>query len=167
MTSPPSNHSPDETVHFDAVLQPHRSLSPTGFAVLMGAVATVGFVIGIAFMLAGAWPVFGFCGVEILLFYIFFRLNYRQARSYETVRLTDAALTVRRVAPSGKVKTWRFQPNWLRVTIDDPPAHNSQLMLGSHGRSLVIGAFLTPEERLEVAAALKAALIDWRQPSPA
>src|SRR3546814_13652527 len=49
---------------FDAILTPHRSLSPTGFLVLMSLVALVGFGIGIAFLTIGAWPVFGFCGLE-------------------------------------------------------------------------------------------------------
>ena len=46
--------------------------------------------------------------------------------------------------------------------MDDPPGHDSALRLTSHGQSLVIGAFLTPEERLEVAHALRAALDEWR-----
>jgi hypothetical protein len=49
------------------------------------------------------------------------------------------------------------------VTIDDPPRHDSQLVLSSHGRALAIGAFLTAEERAEVARALRAALAAHRQ----
>ena len=36
-------------------------------------------------------------------------------------------------------------------------------MLSSHGRTLVVGAFLSPEERLELARALRAALAAHRQ----
>ena len=32
------------------------------------------------FLLAGAWPVFGFFGLDVLLVYWAFRLNYRRAR---------------------------------------------------------------------------------------
>jgi uncharacterized membrane protein len=155
-----------ERVFFDAVLHPHRSLSPAGFAIVMSCVALAGLTLGTVFLLAGAWPVFGFCGLEIVLLYVLFRLNYREARRHETVRLTDAALVVRRVAPSGSVKTWRFQPYWLRVSIDDPPRHHSQITLTSHGRSLVIGAFLTPAERLELATAIRDALESCRQAPP-
>ncbi|HET8726317.1 MAG TPA: DUF2244 domain-containing protein, partial [Alphaproteobacteria bacterium] len=47
---------------------------------------------------------------------------------------------------------------WLRVSMDDPPGHESQVILSSHGQSLVVGAFLTPEERLDFARALRSAL---------
>jgi uncharacterized membrane protein len=51
----------------------------------------------------------------------------------------------------------------VRITIDDPPRPDSQLILSSHGRSLVVGAFLSPEERLEVGKALRAVLAAHRQ----
>lgn len=145
-------------VWFDAVLHPHRSLSPLGFIILMVALAGVSFAMGIAFVMAGAWPVFGFFGLDVLLVYLAFRANYRSGMVYETLRLTSADFTVRRVLPNGKSKTWSFQPYWLRVEMDNPPQSDSELRLSSHGRSLVIGSFLTPVERLEVAEAISAAL---------
>jgi len=149
---------------FDAILQPHTSLSPRGFLLLMSAIASVSFVAGMAFMLAGAWPIFGFFGLDVLLIYLAFKSNYRWARMYETVRLTEDALLVERISPSGKVQRWRFQPYWLRVDIDDPVRHDSQLVISSHGKRLQIGAFLTPDERAEFADALRDALSGLRQP---
>ena len=77
--------------------------------------------------------------------------------------LSETELTVDRHALDGKKEHWSFQPNWLRVRMDDPPEHESQLTLTSHGRTLTIGAFLTPEERLEVAKELRAAIGKWRR----
>jgi uncharacterized membrane protein len=150
---------------FDAVLRPHRSLSKLGFLIFMAALATISFAAGILFLLQGAWPVFGFFGIEVGLVYIAFKLNYRSGRLTETVQLDAKELLVRRVDPAGRAASWTFQPNWLRVSIDNPPEHESQLVLTSHGRSLTIGSFLTPEERLEVAQGLRAALARWREPS--
>jgi uncharacterized membrane protein len=147
---------------FDAILRPHRSLGPLGFVVLMSLVALVGCAIGVAFLLMGAWPVLGFCGLEIVLLYICFRLSYRSGRVVERVRLLEDALVVERFAADGQARRWTFQPYWLRVLIDDPPAHDSLLTLSSHGRSLVIGSFLTPAERLDFAQALRAALASQR-----
>jgi len=109
-------------------------------------------------VMMGAWPVTGFFGLDVLLIYLAFRINYRRARMFETVSLTPDALTVERVNHRGRRQTWRFQPYWLRVSMDDPPQHDSALILSSHGRSLVIGAFLSPEERLDFARALRHAL---------
>jgi uncharacterized membrane protein len=142
-----------EPVLFDALLTPHRSLSPRGFALLMAIAGLVGFGFGAAFLVMGAWPIFGFCGAEWLLFYVCFRLNYRAARMRERVRLTPGLLTVERRDPRGKTQSWSFQPYWLRVEMDDPPEHGSQLSLASHGKRLTIGSFLSPPERQDLAEA--------------
>jgi uncharacterized membrane protein len=149
-------------VFFDATLHPNRSLSPYGFRILMLIAGVSVVVIGVLFVLAGAWPVFGFSGAEFLLLYFAFRLNYRSGRAYERVLLTERRLEVMRFSPKGEVGRWAFEPTWLQISMDDPPRHDSQLRLSSHGRSLVIGAFLTPAERAEVAEALRQAVAQWR-----
>ena len=150
---------------FDALLTPHRSLSPRGFMVLMAAICAFSFSAGLGFFLAGAWPVVGFLGLDVLLVYVAFRINFRHGRMYETLRLSREALTVQRVDHWGKVKRWLFQPAWLQVLIDDPPRQESQLTLRSHGRSVRVGAFLTPAERLGVAKALRRALARLHGPA--
>lgn len=154
-------------LYFDAVLRPNRSLSPRGFFWLMVAFGVACFATGVGFITAGAWPVFGFFGLDVLILYVAFRASYRTGNLAEEIRLTDRELTVRRVFPSGRARTWRFQPTWLQVNIDQPPEHHSQLTLRSHGSTLTVGSFLTPEERLEVANALRAALDRQRRARPA
>ncbi len=156
---------PTEKLFFDARLRPHRSLSPRGFLLLMIVVAAVAFLAGLVFFLIGAWPVVGFLGLDVALVYLAFKINYRHGRMYETLRLTRGDLTVERIDHWGARKTWRFQPAWLQVLIDDPPGHDSQLVLRSHGKSLPIGGFLTPEERADLTAALRRALEQTRAPA--
>jgi len=151
-----------EPILFDVALYPHRSLGPRGFAILMTAIGLVGFCGGLAFLLMGAWPVFGFFGLDVALIYWAFKASYRSGRAHEIVRLTPRELTVERVAPSGESRRWSFQPYWLRVVLDEFPGRASQLILRSHGRSLAIGAFLTPQERGEIATALRLALAKCR-----
>lgn len=143
---------------FDAVLTPHRSLGPLGFWALMAVVAAVNIGLGVSFMLRGAWPIFAFCGLDVIALYAMFQLNYRAARMHERVRLLPGELIVERRDVGGEVQRWSFQPFWLRVLMDDPPEHGSQLVLSSHGRSLAIGGFLSPGERLDLAKALQRAL---------
>ena len=148
----------EEPIRFDAILHPHASLTPRGFFLLMAFIGVISFCAGVAFVIAGAWPVFGFFGVDMILVYLAFKLNFRDARRYETLQLTDTTLTVERVAPSGKRERWRFQPYWLQVEIDDNPAPGSSLTLRSHGRIIEIGSFLTVDEKVDLANALRAEL---------
>jgi len=149
---------------FDAILHPHTSLSPRGFLLFMALLCAMSFTAGIAFMLAGAWPVFGFFGLDVLIVWLAFRANYRAGRRCERLVLTDDALTVERVSPGGARRSWRFQPYWLAVVLDEPPRRGAPLTLRSHGRALEIGAFLTPEEKQELAEALRAELRRLREP---
>ena len=151
---------------FDAILQPHTSLEPRGFMLVMALVGVTSFIAGIAFVIAGAWPVFGFLGLDVALVYVAFRMNYRDARRYETVTLTDDELTVRKVDPSGRRRTFQFQPYWLQVDLDDPPGPGSELMLRTHGMALEIGKFLTAEEKADFARALRAELRSLRERGP-
>jgi uncharacterized membrane protein len=154
-----------EPAAFDAVLYPNQSLGQGGFALLMGAIVLVSATIGAGFVMVGAWPVTGFLGLDVLLLYLAFRWSYRQGRRAEFIRLDGESLVVRRVEPGGRQHEWCFQPYWVRVVMDDPPRHDSQLLLVSHGQRLAIGSFLTAGERLELAHALRGALHRHRGPS--
>jgi uncharacterized membrane protein len=147
-----------QSCYFDAELVPHRSLSARGFRIMMAVVIVANLTVGAVFYFSGAWPIFGFMGLDVGLLYFFFRLNYRNAQLLETLRLTDDALEVRRRFPDGEERRWIFEPYWLRVEIDDPPGHDSKLVLSARQRRVTIGSFLTAEERGEVARALREAL---------
>ena len=58
-----------EPTLFSATITPHRSLGQAGFLVLMLVFGGVSFCTGVAFLLMGAWPVFGFFGLDVLLLY--------------------------------------------------------------------------------------------------
>jgi uncharacterized membrane protein len=158
MTRSNTGEHPGGPLYFDARLTPHRSLGRGGFLMLMIAVCAIGFAAGSAFYLAGAWPVAGFLGLDVALIYGAFRINYRRARTYETVRLSCDDLWVEHVTHRGEKRTWRFQPYWLQVLMDAPGCGDGRLVLRSHGQSLEIAGFLPPAERSDLASALRAAL---------
>jgi uncharacterized membrane protein len=149
-------------VFLDAVLAPHRSLPRRGFNILMLILGVVSFVYGMAFALMGAWPVFGFLGLDVLLVWIAFRLNYRSARQREHVRLVEESLTVERTDVRGSRRLWRFQPYWLRVHFVEEDEATNRLFIRSHGRSLALATFLGPAQRRDFAQRLQSALGDWR-----
>lgn len=143
---------------FDAVLYPNRSLPNAGFMAVMGVVIAVNLMLGSYFFSVGAWPVLAFCGLDILIVWLAFKLSYRQGRLRERVRVTPGEMLVARVMPSGHEARWRLQPAWTRVDIDRPVGHESQVRVVSKGETLILGAFLSPEERARFAEALSGAL---------
>ena len=132
--------------------------------VLMAAIFSVSFGTGLLFFMLGAWPVIGFMGLDVLLIYVAFKLNFRALRLYETVDLTPEALTVTRVKPSGKEQVWSFNPYWVRLKLDSRVRRTSELSLSSHGDRLVFASFLTDTEREDFAEALGAALTEAKSP---
>jgi uncharacterized membrane protein len=149
---------------FSAVLTPHRSLGPTGFLVFMLCIAGISFVTGMFFVMLGAWPIFGFFGLDVLLVYWAFRANYRTARAYEEVTVTATELTIRQVSHRGRVREWTLNPIWVKL---DRIVHEEfgieRLFLVSHGRRLPIAAFLGPAEKASFAHALTKALGEARR----
>ncbi|MEJ8574988.1 DUF2244 domain-containing protein [Microbaculum marinum] len=152
---------------FSAVITPHRSLSRRGFIVFMCVLGGVSFTAGIVFLSMGAWPVFGFFGLDVLLVWFAFRANYRAARARETIVVTESDLLVRRVSARGAVAEWRFNPYWVRIdTGRDHEGTLTRLSLASHGRKLDIAYWLSPPEKTEFMHALAGALATARRGLP-
>ena len=149
----------DQPKLFSARLTPHRSLNRTGFLVLMGFLSVVSFAAGIAFLLMGAWPVFGFFGLDVLVIWWAFRVNFRRAAATEEITVTPSELRVRRVSHRGHVVEWVLNPLWVQL---DQQVHAEfgieRLYLVSRGRRVSVGSFLGADEKASFAKALLAAL---------
>lgn len=156
-----------EDVAFRAVLHPYRSLGPKGFLLLMSFFGIVSFVAGVVFLSLGAWPVFGFFGLDVLLLYIAFKLNYRSGQALEIIELGADALTVTRRSPRGERESFRFNPYWVRVLLSERPDGRTALALSSHGKDFELGRLLTDDERRTLADALREALAKQRTPAAA
>ena len=150
----PNDSAAQEDSRYSAILRPHRSLGPTGFLVLMGLIGAASFIAGMVFLLIGAWPVFGFFGLDLVLIYWAFKLNYRSGRLYELVDLRDDTLTLTRVQASGRRHQFAFNPYWVRVQVDEGTNGQAILKLVSHGKELSFGRFLNDDEKREFAAEL-------------
>jgi uncharacterized membrane protein len=149
----------DQPKLFSARLTPHRSLNRTGFLVLMALVCAVSFVAGVAFLLMGAWPVFGFFGLDVLVIYWAFRVNFRRGDASEEITITPSELRLRRISHRGHVVEWVLNPLWVRL---DQKTHAEfgieRLYLVSKGRHVSVGSFLGPDEKASFAKALLAGL---------
>src|SRR5436305_10065765 len=144
---------------FSALLPPHRSLSRSGFLVLMGFIGLVSFAAGVVFLAIGAWPVLGFFGLDVLAIYWAFRINFRDAKASEEIRITASELRLRRVSHRGHTVEFVLNPLWVQL---DQKTHAEfgieKLYLLSKGRRVSIASFLGPDEKASFAKALTAAL---------
>jgi uncharacterized membrane protein len=148
-----------DPVLFEARLSPHRSLSVRGFNVLMLFLGIVSFIMGVVFLSLGAWPVFGFFGLDVLLLWLAIRVNYRDADAYEDIRMTPVLLSVRQVSKHGSRRDTEFNPRWTRLEkTEDELAGVTKVALVSRGFPLVVGSFLPPFYKKELAARLARAL---------
>ena len=144
---------------FSARLRPHRSLNRTGFLVIMAFVSVVSFAAGLAFLLMGAWPVFGFLGLDVLAIYWAFKIYFRRAEAIEEIRLTASRLEVRRVSHRGHVVEFSFNPLWVQLDRKEHAEFGvEKLYLVNRGRRIAIGGYLGADEKASFANALMAAL---------
>lgn len=148
---------------FKALLLPHRSLGRTGFLILMGALLFGWIVTGVVFLSNGAWPIFGFFGLDVVALYVAFRLNYRAARAREEVSVSRTSLDILKTAPSGKSERFHFNPFWARFAVS---RHDEIGITGmaveSREKSVSIGGFLNPDDRESFATAFSRALATAR-----
>ena len=165
--SPPETHAPmpaDARVRWSTVLQPYRSADRVPLLLIGALVGGACFITGVAFSTMGAWPIFGFLGLDVLLLIAALRLNLLRAREREALTLTDTELLIDRVDPWGRHRQWSVPPYWLRVVVRETPATQPALELHTHGRIWTIAKFLRPEEKYALADDIRRAVADLKAP---
>ena len=105
--------------------------------------------------------------VIVLIVWLAFRLSYRDGRRLESVQITREAIHVARRGPTGQETRYRLPTAWTRVELSRPGEPDVQARLVSHGKSLFIGALLSPKERESLAEAVRAAIAKARGPAMA
>jgi uncharacterized membrane protein len=154
----PQAHGP---ILMDAVLAPNRSLSINAFKLMIGVFAFANAVMALFFLAHGAYPVSGFMGLDVVALALAFWANYRSGRARERVRVAPASVQVTRHRPDARETHWTVSPLWARV-LDDPKA----VRITAGGSDVYVGGFLSPDERVTFAQALKAALAQARTQRP-
>jgi len=147
---------------YEISLYPYRSLNKTGFFILMFSLGFVSFVAGIIFMIKGAWPVFGFFGLDVLLVYIFFKINFRSGKKKEVLILTKNKLIVEFYDSKKISKTYYLDANWLQIHLSELKNEMSKLKISSNGKSVIVGAFLRHQEKMAILRSLKKVLKKYR-----
>jgi len=109
-------------------------------------------------MLKGAWPVFGFFGLDVLLVYIFFKINFKSGKKKERILLTSNQLIIEFYESQKIVKTYFLNPNWLKINLIQLKNQISKLQISSINKTIIIGSFLRYQEKKKVIELLQKVL---------
>ncbi|MEO1721943.1 MAG: DUF2244 domain-containing protein [Pseudomonadota bacterium] len=104
------------------------------------------------------WIPLGFCVTVLVALWYALRRNTADGRMVERVTLWADELRVERIEASGRVKRWRADPYWVRITLLEQGRPENYLTLKGGGREIELGAFLSPDERLSLAERLEDAI---------
>ena len=111
------------------------------------------FTMGLGFFLAGAWPVIGFMGLELLVVWGAFKLNYRAAQRQEKLMADKKTFRIERISPNGEVDVDELPSPWLKAKLDpsekldEHDRRQQKIIVSSHGKSAEVGSFLHPAEK--------------------
>lgn len=149
---------------FSAIIRPHRSLTRQGMRLVLILVCLTSMAASVPFVVLGYWPVAGFFGLDFLGLYIAFRINARQAHSFELLELTRIRLLLRKVSHRGDVNEWHFNPLWTRLHREEDDEYGVQtLTLASRGQQVIFARDLSPPERESLADDFGRALADVKR----
>ncbi len=130
-------------------LWPHRSLPRKGFAAFILATYAMFMLPLMAFLgTAALWGMLPFLLGTIALTWAFLQRSYTDGRLREELTLWNDHAELIRQDPRGARQSWGANPHWVKVEMHahSGPVENYVTLRGG-GRTVEIGAFLSPGER--------------------
>jgi len=142
-------------------LWPFNALAPRGFAVvILMTAATLALPLIAVLGSPALWALLPFALISLWGVWYALDRNFRDRQIVEEMELTRTLVTLRRQNPKGPVQDWHADPHWVSVNLIPRGGPVAQyLTLTGGGREVELGAFLTPDERIELSEALSALLV--------
>ena len=142
-------------------LRPNRSATWQEIKLFFAVLATICLGIATGFSLAGFWPVLPFAGIEVAVLGLCLWLSARDCNAVEIIDINGRLLAIEK-SNQNTGKTWKFERAWAQIRLEPSKfkQHPSKLLIGSHGKLVHCGSFLTETERRRLARELKTAVID-------
>ena len=141
------------------LLKRNCSSTPRQMGVFFASLCVLSLGIGTVCWVQGATLVMPFAWLELLAVGTALLLYARHATDRESICLQPGRLTVEHVS-GRRVERVEFAPAWVRVE----PEHGdcSLVELSGEGRRIVVGRFIRPELRRQLADELRWALRRWQ-----
>ena len=140
-------------------LWPNQSLTQGGYRTVLG-VSAVMLAIPLV-PLAGSlafWGLLPFLAAALWGLWYAIRRNGRNLRISEVLEVWRDEVRVERRDPNGQIRRWMAEPLRVRIQLHKDAKIEDYLTLTGGGREIELGAFLAPEERVDLADEVEAAL---------
>jgi uncharacterized membrane protein len=145
----------ENAADFTFAARRNDSLSSGGRFLVLGSLAVVLLAISLGFAFNGAWLIFPFAGLDILVVYLAFRYVEQRAGDYECISFHGDRIVIER-RHEGKTDKFEFNSHWVQATfIESGDGERGRLLLRSHGKEVTFGIHLTGGQRAAVARRLK------------
>lgn len=145
---------------------PHRSLPRRGFVWFIGATAGL-LTLPLLAVLGSSvlWGLLPFMLAAIAGIWWALQHSYRSGRTLEQLSIASDRITLTRSDPGRPDREWSANPYWIRAEIRPGPVEKYLVLTGDHelGRTIELGAFLTPEERTQLEGEVNRALAASRR----
>jgi uncharacterized membrane protein len=156
------------------VIEPNQSLTWRESLIFFAAIALLSLAVALAFSLMGYWPILPFAGLELAALAAAIYVVAQRGRVRHLITITAGTVRVekgrvRGRGPSGGPEySAEFPRAWVRVDLVAPRRgwYPSRLLIGASGRSVVVGEFLTDEERQELKGKLLSLLVHGDSEAP-
>ena len=146
-----------EEAHFEMVSHRNNSSSRLVRLLVFGSLGMFTLLVAVGFMLAGAWPVLPFAGLECVALLLAYSWLRRHDGDYELISVSGHEVVVE-THFGGKSERHRLSRYWARVVIEERPGGRTRVFLRSHGREFEFGRLLPDEARVATAKRLRTRL---------
>ncbi len=144
---------------FEAVLTPHRSLSPEGVNFVLWIVGTLAAMASLALVLMGVWPAPILLSLPVIFLWLAFKHNIATADTYEEISVSPTEVRLKHVSHKGEIQEFVLNPFHMKLQIErDEGIGVTRILVRSGKLFLVVGAFLNPADKTSFAAAFSQAL---------
>ena len=130
------------------VLMPNRSINWSLLVRFYILICVVSSVIAAMFTFFGAWMVLPFYGLELVALGIGLYVTCRKIYRMEVIMICNGIIKVEKGVEKVE-KSWEFDKHWVRITLETKGSIRKSLclMIGSHGKYVEVGSFLTESEK--------------------
>lgn len=153
-------------------LWPFRSLTRQGYVWFIGTTAAL-LALPLLAVLGSPvlWGLLPFVAAALWALMAALARSYRGGRTHEVLVLTEGAAELTRSDPGLQDRHWQANPYWIRVSLRaDGPVEDYLTLTGSGAgtdkRTVELGAFLSPRERIALAGELRQVLAALRATGP-